>query len=126
MPTQSKILDIHYDGNRQYVKNKCDPNHISVNRYNKKHLNRKIYPNRKVTEFEPSFLKFYCIGKGNMPTNSIVDNDYGFDIELLVPENRKQTYNKNNMIELYTSNDISFAKYEYKSQIFGNETFELV
>ena len=128
MPMQQKVLNIHYDGNLQYVKNKCDSNHLPVNRYTRNHVNKKVYPTRSITEFEPSYFNFYSINKGNLitSTNPVVDNNYGFNIELLTSENRKQTYNKNNIIELFTANNVSFAKYEYKSQVFGSVTFELI
>ena len=126
MPMQSRVIDIHYCGNRRYVKNKCDPIHIQVNRYNRKHYNKKKYLTREITEFDPNYIKLYCTAKGDLNDKNINDDNYGFTIELLSDENRKQTYNKNNIIELFLGNSTSFAKFEYDSTSYGNETFTLI
>lgn len=126
VPMQKRVLNIHQDGNRRYVKNKCDPNQIQINRYNRKHYNKKIYATREVTEFDPNYISLYCVSKGELTNTNIVDDNFGFTIELLADENRKQTYNKNNIIELFKDDSTSFAKYEYDSTIYGSETFTLI
>jgi len=127
LPIQNRVLDIHYSGNKKFVHNKCDSNYIFINRFNRKHVNKKIYDNREITEFEPSYLKLYEISKGDAKgTYNTFTTTYGFNIELLDQTDRKKIYNKDNFIELYLSTNESFAKYEYNSQIFGSETFTLV
>lgn len=126
VPMQTRVLNIHQEGNRRYVKNKCDPNQIRVNRYNRKHYNKKIYATREVTEFEPNFISIYEASKGNLTNTSIIDDNFGIELEELNNENRKQTYNKNNTIELFKADCSSFAKYEYDSSVYENPKFTLI
>lgn len=126
VPMQKRVLDIHQDGNRRYVKNKCDPNQIQVNRYNRKHYNKKKYATREVTEFEPNFISIYEASRGNLTNTPIIDDDFGIELEELNNENRKQTYNKNNTIELFNADCSSFAKYQYDSTIYENPKFTLI
>ena len=126
VPTNSKIINIHYNGSKRYIENRCDSNFIKLNRFNlkRKYQNKKKYQNREIKEFEPGFIELYDYSKGLLPDYlpSSINNNITLDIEQLEITNRKKTYNKNNFVEIIYNNS-SFIKYSYDSTSFENEKF---
>lgn len=126
VPTNSKILKIHYNGSKRYIENRCDSNFIKINRFNlkRKYKNKKKYQHRVVKEFEPGFIELYGFSKGLLPyySHGDIKSNIKLNIEELETTNRKKTYNKNNFVEIIYNNT-SFIKYSYDSTSYGKEKF---
>ena len=126
VPTNTRILNIHYNGSKRYIENKCDNNFIKLNRFNlkRKYQNKKKYKMREIKEFEPGFVELYGFSKGLLPDYlpSEIKTSIKLEIEQLEPTNRKKTYNKDNFVEIIYNNT-SFIKYSYDSTSFQNEQF---
>lgn len=126
VPTNSKILNIHYNGSKRYIENRCDTNFIKINRTNlkRKYKNKKKYKDREMKEFEPGFVELYGYSKGLLPDYlpSEINENIILNIEQLESTNRKKTYNKENFVEIIYNNT-SFIKFSYDSTSFENEKF---